>query len=412
MRIEDAEITGNHGSASLVSVRPSFLLLFALQIDVPAGSLISSSNTTEPIPVELSQAYLAELDVVESRFLGETYVDAARTQRAPIRRVVLEKFPGSAGPAHADVYLLKHLSGAALLEAWVPAPIQPVDITHWIAWLDPEAEDGLPIRLWRTLGSIVEAVGGKPSFESYFPLSVLRTPDMPLVSLLNDQAGDIVRLLFLDRSRRRLKPKLVAEEIARDYCGREGGLTLLSRRSGLDLHGSEDIVDNEALGLPPKSALPFLITVEQLLIERMVLTRLYRRLSGEIPASIEDLLKLKQQALDGLEEYYGAITAVNRLSDTVAADGEKLLGITDLYEAVKERLDAVSFAITTRYQKRMTLLQFWLTVVFGATEIGFIASGIATWHYRTGLGMVLAWTVGTAVASGLLIVALLGGKLK
>jgi hypothetical protein len=33
----------------------------------------------------------------------------------------------------------------------------------------------------------------------------------------------------------------------------------------------------------------------------------------------------------------------------------------------------------------MTLLQFWLTVVFGATEIGFIASGIAAWYYRTEL---------------------------
>jgi hypothetical protein len=60
----------------------------------------------------------------------------------------------------------------------------------------------------------------------------------------------------------------------------------------------------------------------------------------------------------------------------------------------------------------MSLLQFWLTVVLGATEIGFIASGIATWYYQVGLGAVLAWTAGTAVASGLLIVSLLWGKLK
>lgn len=249
--------------------------------------------------------------------------------------------------------------------------------------------------------------------ESHFPLSILRASDTPLTPIVEEYAEDIVRLLFLDHSQRRLKPALIAEEIARDYCGREGGLTLLSRRSGLDLHGSEDIPDEqETPTLPPKSALPFLLTVEQLCIERSVLIRLHGQLSRTAPAFVEDLIELKQQALDGLEEYCGAITSVNRLADAIAADGERLLGITDLYEAVMERLDAVSFAITTRYQKRMTLLQFWLTVVFGATEIGFLASGIATWHYHTELAAVLAWTLGTAAASGLLIIALLQGKLK
>jgi len=77
-----------------------------------------------------------------------------------------------------------------------------------------------------------------------------------------------------------------------------------------------------------------------------------------------------------------------------------------------DRLDTVSFAITTRYQKRMTLMQFWLTVVFGATEIGFIASGIATWYYRAELWTVLAWTVGATLVSGLILVLLLRGKLE
>ena len=79
---------------------------------------------------------------------------------------------------------------------------------------------------------------------------------------------------------------------------------------------------------------------------------------------------------------------------------------------VMNRLEAVSFEITTRYQQRMTVLQFWLTIVFGATEIGTIASGIATWHYRTDLDMVLVWTIGAALVSGLALVALLWGKLK
>ncbi|MGC1817891.1 MAG: hypothetical protein WA900_09575, partial [Casimicrobiaceae bacterium] len=60
-----------------------------------------------------------------------------------------------------------------------------------------------------------------------------------------------------------------------------------------------------------------------------------------------------------------------------------------------------------RYQQRMTEMQFWLTVVFGATEIGFIASGIAMWFYRSELGAVLAWTVGATLFSAGVLVALL-----
>ena len=167
----------------------------------------------------------------------------------------------------------------------------------------------------------------------------------------------------------------------------------------------------KAAFLPLSSALPFLIIIESLLIERTVLQQLYERLSQTMPGTVEELLTLKQQILDGLEEYYGAITNANRIGDEVANAAEPLLGIDNLYHAVMTRLDAVSFAITTRYQKRMTVLQFWLTLVFGATEIGFIASGIATWHYKTELSLVLAWTVGTAIVAAIIIASLLRGKL-
>ena len=65
------------------------------------------------------------------------------------------------------------------------------------------------------------------------------------------------------------------------------------------------------------------------------------------------------------------------------------------------------FALTTRYQQGMTEMQFWLTVVFGATEIGNIASGIAVWSYRNELGDVLAWTVGASLLTAGVLVALL-----
>jgi hypothetical protein len=143
-----------------------------------------------------------------------------------------------------------------------------------------------------------------------------------------------------------------------------------------------------------------------------VLIHLYEQLSRHVPCSVDELLVIKQNVLDELEEYSGAITNATRFSDLVTSDGEYLFGLDNLYDAVVNRLDVISFEITTRYQNSMTLLQFWLTVVFGAAEIGFIASGIATWYYDTGLGLVLAWTIGITVVSGLILILLLRGKLK
>jgi hypothetical protein len=149
-----------------------------------------------------------------------------------------------------------------------------------------------------------------------------------------------------------------------------------------------------------------------LILERTVLQQLYERVSRQMPNSVDALIALKQDVLDGLEEYYGALTSATRFSDAVTADGERLLGIADLYDAVMDRLDTISFAITTRYQRRMTLLQFWLTIVFGATEIGFIASGIATWYYARDLGAVLAWTIGASLVTTVVLVALLYRKVR
>jgi hypothetical protein len=166
------------------------------------------------------------------------------------------------------------------------------------------------------------------------------------------------------------------------------------------------------LGLPPRSAVPFIVTLELLLVERAVLLQLYEQLSSETPSTIEGLLQLKQQVTDGLEEYYGATLAATRFGDAVTEDGEEMLGIVALYDALIDRLEAVSFALTTRYQQRMTQMQFWLTVVFGATEIGFIAASLATWHYRTELGAVLAWTVAATVVSAGVLVGLLRPRMQ
>jgi hypothetical protein len=232
-----------------------------------------------------------------------------------------------------------------------------------------------------------------------------------LEAVIERHDEDIVRLLLRSRTKQPLRPEIVRKELAQNYCVQEGGLTLISRRSGLDLHGQEEVDDKEDGVMPFGSALPFLIIIESLLIERTVLQQLYERLSQAMPRSVEELLTLKQQILDGLEEYYGAITHANRIGDEVAAAAEPLLGIENLYQAVMTRLEAVSFEITTRYQQRTTVLQFWLTVVFGATGISSIASGIAVWHYKTELLLVLAWTTGTGILAAIIIALLLRGKL-
>ena len=58
----------------------------------------------------------------------------------------------------------------------------------------------------------------------------------------------------------------------------------------------------------------------------------------------------------------------------------------------------------------MTVLHFWLSLVFGGTEIGFIASGIGTWYYKTELITVPGWTVGTAIVTAIIILRCYAGS--
>jgi hypothetical protein len=395
-----------------VVVEPTFVLLFSVQMTGAFSGFPSSTPNITSLGSEHFHAYTERFSELERHVFGDDFAAAGRTKRWPLGRISIPcEGRDPSFPSQADVYLVAHTTGTAIWEVWVRAHSQPLDASRWIEWLDPEAENGLPELLWSAIASINGVISGNSTYRGFFPLTIVRTRQASLETIIGKHDEDIVRLLLRSRSRQRFRPEIVRKELAQNYCVQQGGLTLISRRSGLDLHGSEDLNDTDDSALPLGSAMPFLIVIESLLIERTVLQQLYERLSQTMPRSIEELLKLKQQILDGLEEYYGAITNANRIGDEVATAAEPLLGIENLYQAVMIRLDAVSFAITTRYQKRMTVLQFWLTMVFGATEIGFIASSIATWHYKTELSMVLAWTVGTSIFAAVAIAALLRGKL-
>lgn len=401
---------------------PGFALLFTVSLRAkPDLAALERSARAGGLTVHTAAqlaAYQALREATEVHVLGRAFLAAGRLEHRAVGRIDLAGRADEAGlPSVADVHLFTHVAGVALWEVWLRAPRQSFDAERWIGWLDEAAAGALPQHVWQAIRPLNDALGGRPEYHQFLPCTVVRLPTQPLAALTAHHAADLVRLLWRDRSARALKPEVVAAELSRDYCAREGGITLLGRRAGLDVHGSED----EAAAqlplspedcLPPKSASPFLVTIELLLIERAVLLQLYERLSQRTPASIDALLALKQEVTDGLEEYYGATMAATRFGDEVAADGERLLGIVDLYDALMDRLEMVSFALTTRYQQRMTAMQFWLTVVFGASEIGFIAASIATWHYRTELGAVLAWTLGATVVTAAALVALLRQRME
>ncbi len=411
---------GSAGDGPALSTMPAFALLFSVSLKnghergaIGTIPISLAPQVTPFAPTEFA-AYQRLRDEADAHVLGMPFVEARRLAHQPIGRMMLGREPGASSmPNVAEVHLFTHVSGVALWELWVPAPQGDFDVDRWNAWLDPDGPDTLPTRAWQMLEPMNRALGASDRYRQYLPCSVVRLPEVPLAALAEGHSEEIVRLLWRDRSTRPLKHEVIEAELARDYCAREGGMTLLGRRAALDIHGNEDETAASAAesALPPKSAMPFIVTLELLLLERAVLLHLHDQLSETGPTTIKGLLDLKRQVADGLEEYYGATLASTRFGDAVAEDGERLLGIVDAYDALMDRLETVSFTLTTGYQQRMTDMQFWLTVVFGATEVGFIASSIATWHYRDDLGAVLAWALGATLVTAGALVALLRGLL-
>lgn len=392
---------------------PGFVLLFSVSLLPGFSGFPARPDGFEAIPEAAVSTLRSWRDTAQDHVLGAAFVQAARLTLHQVGRIEFSAMdPGA--PGHADVTLLTHVAGVALWEVWMPAPRQEFDPARWVQWLDPEQPESLASLVWARLLPLNQAITGRDDYGGYLPLTVIRLPHVELDGWMNAHAEQTISLLWRDRIGRPLKPEVVAGELARDTCARVGGITLLGRRGALDLQDRRDegSRDARALALPPRSVLAYLINLELLSIERAVLQRLYDRLTHAGPRSIADLLTLKRDIMDGLEEYYGATLASTRFNDVVAEQGETLLGIVDLFDAVTDRLEMVSFALTTNYQRRTTALQFWLTVVFGATEIGFIAASIATWYYSSGLGVVLGWTLGASLVSGGVLAALLRDKVR
>ncbi|MBC7436870.1 MAG: hypothetical protein H7332_12470 [Bdellovibrionales bacterium] len=385
-------------------VHAAFVLLFAVTPDA-AVAPGSQPLGLQAIPDEITESYHGRLDAMQQRLLGEPYLRTRRLTRTAVGRLVLH---GPAGdPPHADIHLVIHKSGAAVWEVWLTAPTQTLDADRWIGWLDLEREGSIAHRVWRTLNS---PGPGHPTYpEMMLPLAVLRAEDLALGELVALHGYDLVKLLHRDDTGERFKAKFVSDELAADFCRREEGLSLLARNGAIDVHGCMPGSDSVEL---PHNTLPLLVTLELLCLERAVLRSFLNRFRQGIYGTVEDLMQLRRDIFDGLEEYYGTLAKTHGYTAEATTLGERLFGINDLFDAVGERLEALTFEITTRNQQAVSRIGMWLTTSFGAIETGFVAASIATWYYRTNLLAVLGWTFGVAIGTAFLISRVLRSRMK
>jgi len=393
-----------------------FVVLFPTRVTQPFLGFGDAEVGWQPIPTSDAEARMGQVHEIELAVLGRPYLDSRRFVRWPLGRVDFSPPPNPGWPTHADVFLLTHTAGAALWEAWMAAPEQPLDAEVFIAWLSSDVEGSPVAKLQQALSEIDRRLSAQSHLEESFPFTILRTNQLgvELDAVLESQGTDLVRTLYLDRSHLPFKPKLAAEELERDFCLRERGISLLSQRGALDARIGEafPVASSESTVLAPRSALPLLVAIELLLIERTVLRLFHERLTSGVPGTIAGLLELKAAVLDGLEEYRGTVAASNRFSAEVTAYGERILGIDALYTSLKERLESVTFDITTKYQRTTNMLQFALTVVLGALEASFLAASLASIRYGHNLGPVLAWAAGGGLVAAVVVSLLLWRRLR
>ncbi|PJC14770.1 MAG: hypothetical protein CO065_13585 [Comamonadaceae bacterium CG_4_9_14_0_8_um_filter_57_21] len=385
-------------------VQSAFVLLFAVTPDAMTGHTAMPTGL-QALPEALAESYRSRLDAMQQRLLGEPYLLARRLTRSAVGRLPLPD--GQGAPSYADIHLVIHKSGAAVWEVWLQPPPQALDVAHWVAWLDMDDPTSLARYIWRTLRPTSAGQGNDP--EMMLPLAVLRCATCTLDELLDSSGHALVKLLHRDVSGERFKASFVQQELNADFCRREHGLSLVARNGALDVHAQATDADDAPL---PHNTLPLLVTLELLCLERAVLRSFLNRFSQGVYGTTEDLVQLRRDIFDGLEEYYGTLAKTHGYTAEATALGEVLFGINDLFDSVAERLEALTFEITTRNQKTVNQLGFWLTTSFGAIETGFVASSIATWYYTDNLAAVLGWTIGVTLATTLLIAGLLRWRLK
>ncbi len=388
-----------------IHVQPTFVLLFTINSVSASFKFPDVSAKLEPIPDEISSTHIQHLEQVRRRLLGTTYINARRIERRPVTRLALGDLAKMSD--FADVYLITHKSGALLWEVWLNAPVQEWNTQSWLDRLRLDLAGSLAEKIWQALVAIGKPLGLKAEEpDLYFPFSILRISDMDLAMAKQQYGAGIVRLLHMDISAEPMKSSFIESELHHDFCLREQGLSVLSRRGAIDVHALAPIEEENQNNTRsvPRNALPFLITLEMLALERTILRRFNHLLAKEPAYDIDELVDLKREVMDGLEEYYGTLANSNNFSAAATRRGKDLLGINELYKSLLDRLEMVTFAITTRFQRNATRIGVWLTILFGAIETGFVAASISTWYYnRDALWSVLGWTGGMTAFTAILL---------
>jgi hypothetical protein len=382
-------------------VLPEFVLLFTFQASKDLNRIITSfQEKTKQLSENEKRKRLGALEEVELRLLGDKFLKAGRINRIAVGRL---DFPiaksAETEPTSADIYLVTHKTGAALLEVRINLPEQTFNPDLWIPWLRSDS-----------INSIINQIRSRLLFpldgSSYYCFISVYVAKKSVEDFLESHQADVIRLLYLDSSPMPFKDDFVVNELERDFCLRKDGASFMSYSVALHIMTRDTRVAAQKSILSDakeKCSLPFFVTVELLLLEKQVLRTYYDMLAASKLSSLSDLIGLKEKILNGLEEYYGVITRVNQFSGPLIDHGEKIFGINDIYDSVMDRLDAVTFDITTRYQRNTNVLTFWLTVLFGALESGFLASDVASSFYMNNPFMVILWTFfASAVTAGIL----------
>jgi len=385
-------------------VAPTFVLLFAITPDVAAERAKSYAGL-QPMSDEPSHAYRSRMESLQRHLFGEPYSEASRLERTAVGRLNL---PGRASElTHADIHLIIHKCGAALWEVSLFGPPQRIDVARWIGWLDLESRDSPARIIWDKLAAGRQGKASRP--EMYVPLAVLRFRHGTLGELVELHARDLVTLLHRDASGGRFKASFVNAELAADLCRGDGGLWLLARNAAIDVSAHSNDTEESQL---PRDTLPLLLTLEVLCLDRAVLRSYLDRFAQRTYGTVDELIQLRREIFDDLEEYYGTLAKTHSYTADAIARGETLFGIDNLFEAVEDQLEALTFEITTRNQQSVNRLGLWLTTSFGAIEAGSVAASVAAWYYTNNLFAVLGWTAGVTLATALAIVGLLRWKMK
>jgi len=387
---------------SAATVSPAFVLLFAMTADAAARRSTPPAGL-QPMSETASQSYRSRMEPLERRLLGNTYGKASRLQRTAVGRFSLEGLAGDL--THADVHLVVHKCGAALWEVSLFGARQQVDVAKWSALLDFESRDSLARIVWERLAASRPSDALAP--EMYVPLAILQFPDGALAPLVERYARDLVNLLHRETSGR-FKDGFVAAELAADFCRDEHGLWLMARNGAVDVIAHAKEADEPQL---PIDVLPFLLTLQVLCLDRAVLRSFLNRFERRTYGTVDDLIRLRAEMFDNLEEYYGTLAKTHGYTADSIARGEALFGIDDLFEAVVDRMEALTFEITTRNQRSVNRLGLWLTTSFGAIQTGSVAASVAVWYYTNNVPAVLGWTVGVTFLTALVISSLLRWRL-